>query len=48
MGIFFIIYAVLFLPEFRNFTVHVKLNPLEQHENAFSNPTENTGLLEGH
>jgi len=29
MGILFIIYPLTFLPEFRKFTIHVKLEPLD-------------------
>lgn len=44
MGIFFVIYTLLFLPEFRRFTIDVKLQPVnEVHE--LGQPGEHTRLI---
>jgi len=46
MGIFFVIYSLLFLPEFRKFTVHVLLEPLDHNENELAEPGEHSPILE--
>ena len=32
MGILFIVYSLLLIPEFRNFTIHVRLEPVDHVE----------------
>jgi len=45
MGSLFIIYCLLFLPEFSKFTIHVKLQPDQIDNELLARPGERTFLL---